>query len=223
MQVPSAKERIVRIPNAVDLTLFCPPDCPRKIASESTILYAGRIHPEKGVHLLVRAFRIISSEFPRAKLVLVGPHETHLSGGGAVYLSEVKALGIGLPVTILPAINEPRELAQRMKEANVFCYPSLAEVGESFPVAPLEAMATGLPIVVSKLAVFDDLFEDGSTGMVFDHRSDKPEEDLAAKLRVLLSDDGLQRKMGSEAAAKALQFGYEAIAEVFLDDFARIA
>jgi glycosyltransferase involved in cell wall biosynthesis len=221
-ELPSAGHQIKQIPNAVDLALFCPPESPRPRASEGVILYAGRIHPEKGVHLLVRAFGIISRDFPSVKLVLVGPQGTNLGGGGTVYLSELERLALGLPLFILPPISEPARLAQKMKEASIFCYPSLAEAGESFPVAPLEAMATGLPTVVSKLSVFDGLIEDGSTGLIFDHKSDKPEEALASKLKSLLLDDDLQTKIGHQAARESLQFGYETIAEAFLNDFASL-
>lgn len=210
------------IPNPVDLETFTPPMSPRPPAAQGTILFTGRIHPEKGLHLLIRAFRIINSEFPTVGLRLVGPQDTGVGGGGAKYIRELNKLAEGLPVEMHPLIRDPKELAIVLQNASIFCYPSLAEKGESFGVAPLEAMATGLPVVVSNLAVFRDFIEDGETGLVFDHRACRPEQELASKLRTLVLDDQLRNMIAWKASLRALQFGYDLIAEEFLNDFSSL-
>ncbi len=220
--VPSCKNRIKRIQNPVDLRTFFPPRSHRPAARAGEILYAGRIHPEKGLHVLIGAFRILYTEFPDLTLCLLGPAETELGGGGENYSTELTGLAKGLPVRISPPTANPDELAERLRGASIFCYPSLAEKGESFGVAPLEAMATGLAPVVSALAVFQDLVEDGITGLIFDHRSVNPHAELAAKLRHLIVDDRTRDEMGQRAATKAHQFGYEIVAQAFLNDFSTL-
>jgi glycosyltransferase involved in cell wall biosynthesis len=154
---------------------------------------------------------------------LIGPRETNVGGGGAIYISELNQLAEGLPVEFRPSISDPEKLAKELCAASIYCYPSLAEKGESFGVAPLEAMATGLAVVVSSLSVFRDFIKDGETGLVFDHRSNRPEQELAAKLRILLTDDQLRNKIERQAAITARQFGYEKVADAFLNDFDNLA
>jgi glycosyltransferase involved in cell wall biosynthesis len=172
---------------------------------------------------LIRAFRIINSEFPHTALTLVGPLELDEGGGGAGYAVELELLAQGLPVVFKRPLKDPKELASELRAASLFCYPSLAEKGESFGVAPLEAMATGLAVVVSNLAVFTDFIEDGETGLVFDHKSSRPSQDLASKLRTLILDDELRGKIERQAASKALQFDYDTVAEAYLNDFTNLA
>ena len=51
----------------------------------------GRVHPEKGVHLLVRAFRRVAESAPKARLRIIGPAEERQGGGGDSYLRMLKA------------------------------------------------------------------------------------------------------------------------------------
>jgi glycosyltransferase involved in cell wall biosynthesis len=217
-QCPSLNGRIKRIPNPVDLRVFYPPVA-RPDARNGTILYAGRVHPEKGLEILIKAFRIVHRNFSGTQLTVIGPHEVGRGGAGVQYLASLKRIGEGLPITFLANTDTPQVLADYLRSGSVFCYPSIAEQGESFPVAPLEAMATGLPCVLSKLAVFEDLLEEGRTGLFFDHKADHPEDILAAKLEMLIVNDQLRRDTEVRAAAKAAQFGYDTIADEFLKDF----
>lgn len=218
-ECPALEQRIKKIPNPVDVAVFTEPVTPRGPASRGTIVYAGRIHPEKGLATLVRAFRLVNNKYPETKLTLAGPQELSRGGGGRDYVAEITCLGEGLPVSLVPNLDNPADLAELLRRANLFCYPSIAEKGESFPVAPLEAMATGLPSVLSRLPVFQDLLEEGQTGLTFNHKCDAPHEDLAAKLLRLIEDDSLRDAIAQRAAIRARDFGYEKIAEAFLNDF----
>lgn len=218
-QLPSAGPRIRRIPNPVDLSIFTQPREPRKAPESGTVIYAGRIHPEKGLAILIRAFRMIHARYPASRLTLVGPQETGRGGGGPQYVEELRRLAQDMPVTFIPSIEDPQKLAELFQQASMFCYPSIAEKGESFPVAPLEAMATGLPAILSRLPVFEDLLEHGVTGLTFDHRAAHPEDNLAKAMQLLIEDGAAWEDMGEQAAAKARNFGYNTIAEAFLDDF----
>jgi glycosyltransferase involved in cell wall biosynthesis len=117
-------------------------------------------------------------------------------------------------------VYEPEKLAKIYDEADVFVYPSVAEMGESFGIAPLEAMARGLVPLVSDLAVFREYLEPGVNGMVFDHRSGEAAENLAAALLGLIGDADRRRQMAVAARTKAEEFSAAAIAERYLKLFA---
>ncbi|MEP0885039.1 glycosyltransferase family 4 protein [Trichocoleus sp. ST-U3] len=221
-QYPPATARIRVIPNPIDTRVFFPPISPRPVREDKTILYVGRVHPEKGIHLLLEAFAILSRQLPQVKLQVLGPYKQSQGGGGEDYLRTLKTKAQGLPVEFSPAIFDSRKLANAYRAADLFCYPSLAEKGESFGVAPLEAMATGLVPVVSNLVCFKDFIEDGKTGYFFDHRSPDAAENLSATLVSAILNWDKTCQMGAKAAQKAQELSYEQIAEIYLTDFKKL-
>lgn len=216
---PTSGPRIRILPYPIATEVFQPPASPRASTGERTILYTGRIHPEKGVHLLVEAFASLRTTRPWLKLRLVGPSAITEGGGGEPYLARLKGLIGELPVEIMPPIYGRQALAAELHAAHFYCYPSLAERGESFGVAPLEAMATGLPVVVSNLACFRDFVRPGENGLVFDHRASNPAEKLGQELARLIDDPALAARMGDAGASTATAFGYEQVADAYLADF----
>jgi glycosyltransferase involved in cell wall biosynthesis len=113
-------------------------------------------------------------------------------------------------------------LAAVYHKADLFCYPSLAERGETFGVAPLEAMATGLVPVVSDLACFRDFLAAGVNGVVFDHRAPDAARRLAGALDGLLADPAARREMGTRAAERAAAYSLPRVADLYLADFAEM-
>ena len=115
------------------------------------------------------------------------------------------------------------ELVRQYREASVFVYPSVAEKGETFGLAPLEAMALGCATVVSGLECFRDFLVHGETGLMFDHRgTERPEEALCAQLQRLAGDDELRARLARRGYEVARQFTRERVAALYLEDF-RIA
>ena len=222
-QTPSVGRKVHVLPYAVDLQTFQPPATARRYDAELIVLYAGRIHPEKGVHLLIEAMRRLVTRVPRARLRAVGPVAVEQGGGGSTYLETLKAAAAGLPVEFVAPIREPVALALEYQRAHCFCYPSLAERGEAFGLSALEAMATALPVVVSNLACFGDFIVPGRDGLIFDHRTPVPALALAEVLEHALSDSGVASRLGRNAANRAQDFGLERIARRYLDFFEEIA
>lgn len=68
------------MPNPVDTVVFKPPAEARRFNGARTILYTGRIHPEKGIHLLIQAFARVLPAFPDLRLRLLGPARTEQIG-----------------------------------------------------------------------------------------------------------------------------------------------
>ncbi len=218
-QTPSVRNLVRIIPNPVDLERFKVSEDRVLPPSSYRVLYTGRIHPEKGLHLLIRAIRQLRDEFPLINLALVGPSRIEHGGGGDAYMSELKKLAYGLPVTFEPSIDNPEKLAERMAEADYYCYPSLADLGESFGVAPVEAMALGYAPILSKLACFREFAEDGVNSYIFDHQHGDPADNLVSTLRKAISQPETTRQMGGRAVETAKKFSYKRVAQAYADDW----
>jgi glycosyltransferase involved in cell wall biosynthesis len=171
---------------------------------EPVILYCGRLHPEKGISLLIDAFRLACAQGLRGwTLRLVGPADTAAGGGGLGWLEGLLAApqAAGLPIEWLGPIYGERELLQQYQRSALFAYPSLAERGETFGLAPLEAMACGSVPIVSDLACFRDFITSGANGLMFDHRSADPAAVLAQQILSLAVDPERRATMAEAALA----------------------
>ena len=224
-QTPQATSRTVVIPNPIDTSAFHPSGAsPAKHSSASPsgrILYVGRLHPEKGVHLLVAAFRHLVVTCPKVTLRIVGPHREDQGGGGEGYLTELRNASAGLPVEFTGPIFDTAALASEYRSADVFCYPSLAERGEAMGISALEAMACGAVPVVSELDCFRDFVSPHVNGVIFNHRLPEPEIALANALGALVANDS-RDQMRRKAIATGADYSYAAIAQKFLTEFDRI-
>jgi glycosyltransferase involved in cell wall biosynthesis len=225
-QTPSAVTRVAIVPNAID-DAFLKPTAPRNAQDKLRILYIGRIHPEKGLGLLAKALksRLLA---PCCRLhapwecVLVGPVAEAEGGGGEAFVAELKREMEGLPVRFEAPVFDPEALAKIYDKADVFVYPSVAETGESFGIAPLEAMARGVVPVVSDLAVFREYLESGANGVAFNHRNGQGPADLARVLNDLVSDADKRARLGAAARATAEKFSPAAIADKYLQLFEKV-
>jgi glycosyltransferase involved in cell wall biosynthesis len=222
-QAPRLADKVVTIGVPVsDAYFLASPARPR----DRTILYVGRIAREKGVHLLVKAFASMARDGGVAgwKLRIVGPHAVTQGGDGADYLAELTALArpLGSACAFVGPVFDQDALIAEYRSAAVFVYPSLAEAGEAFGLAPLEAMASGCAVVVSSLGCFKDYVEDRVTALTFDHRAPAPQQALAAALTQLTSADDLRATIADAGVSAAARFRTAAIAARMLDDFAAL-
>lgn len=226
-EYPAMAEKVRVIPNPINSQL--PPldagelDAPRP----PCILYLGRIHPEKGLEILLRAFGKFLEHDPDGsagwRLRLVGPVDEKRGGGGENYKIALEALCAPFHdrVDWVDFVSGDALVGEYLR-ASIFVYPSVAEKGETFGVAPLEAMALGCATVVSGLACFRDFVVDGETGLIFDHRVSQPEEALSGVLRHLAGDVELRVSLAKAGYAKARGFTPERVAALYLDDFATL-
>lgn len=188
---------------------------------EKWILYVGRIHPEKGIELLLTAFQhLASSGIKDWKLVIVGPWETRLGGGGEAYYKHLRQQTqlIDGQVEWIGSVFDPLRLQTYYRRASLFTYPSLAERGETFGLAVLEAMSHGCPTLVSDLECFKDYIEDGVTGFVFNHRSQNMLT-LAEKLKELVNSQDKLVQVSYDSYKKAQSYSVSRIADLYLSDF----
>lgn len=177
-----SERRIFVVPNGVDKQVFRP----RSRASTGTrLVYVGRLIQNKGVQYLLRAMPKILSVHPDASLQLVG------DGPMRGYLERMaNSLGISHAVAFLGIRDDVPDI---LAEADVFIRPSLTE---GMPLAVLEAMSAGLPVVATPVAGVVELVKHGENGLLV------PPGDpaaLADAVTQLLSDPHRRRSMGSEA------------------------
>jgi glycosyltransferase involved in cell wall biosynthesis len=221
-EVPQAASRVSIVPP-------CLTNNPPESMSETEIrnrsrriLYLGRLHPEKGVHLLMKAFaRLRASDWV---LEIGGSHQTKHGGGGEGYLQELqKAAATCAGRVEFSGMIPQEQLNNRYWAAAVMVYPSLAETGESFGMAPLEAMGCGCAAVVSDLACFRDYLVPGVNGFVFDHRSADPVAALTQLLQRVIDDEPLRSRVAAAGHRAARDFTVDRVAERYLEDFAKVA
>ena len=219
-QAPSLADRVVTIGYPVPDAYFRPAAAPRS----KIVLYVGRIAREKGVHLLLEAFARIAPQSPGWRLRIVGPHQTSQGGDGIGYLDELKALArpLGSACEFIGPIFDQNALLAEYHAASIFVYPSVAEHGEAFGLAALEAMAAGCAVIVSSLRCFDDFIAPGVSGLRFDHRTTNPAERLAAELARLMTEPNLLERTSTAGQRAAEQFRLPVIGARMLDDFASL-
>jgi glycosyltransferase involved in cell wall biosynthesis len=221
-QAPKLSSKVITIGNAIPLTYFHS-DFQQK---QKIILFVGRIAREKGVHVLLRGFASLLKQgdlrnIGEWKLRIVGPNDVVRGGDGIAYHRELTRLAssLGSACEIVGPIFDEEALIREYRTASIFVYPSLAEVGEALPLAPLEAMAAACAVVVSNLQCFDDYIEDGRSALKFEHKCPNPEENLAAKLSYLIKDPQLAKELAKNGNIAARRFEATAIADKMLRDF----
>ena len=220
-QAPSLRSRVCVIPNP--LPPLVTPARPFT-RDPNLVLYAGRIHPEKGLELLVEAAVLARRRAPGLRFRLVGPCETRFGGGGEAFHRRLAELADrqGAAVEFTGPVFDEAALAVHFAQAGVFAYPSLAVHGEASPVAPLEALARGCPVVTSDLACFDDTIGAGPFAHRFDHRAADAAARLLAVLTGVLADRPAWLAASAAAQTRAHQFTVERIATEYLAGFASL-
>jgi glycosyltransferase involved in cell wall biosynthesis len=189
---------------------------------ERTMAFVGRLHPEKGIELLLEAWGRgqTSGRLRGWQLELVGPVKTGEGGGGEAWLRALKGRFPLADVVWHEPIYDEAALAGVYERASVFVYPSIAEKGETFGVAVLEAMSWGAVPVVSDLACFRDFVEPGRNGWAFNHRGDDAVSGLCAALERATQTDA--RAIAERAVGVRKTHSRPAIAERFLADFGEV-
>lgn len=149
------------------------------------IIQVGRFYPEKNHLMALRAFRIVLSREPDSKLIFVGDgplrHELEW---------EALQLGISHAVEFMGARND---VAEQLRNADLFWMTSL---NEGFGIACVEAMACGLPSVVTSVGGLPELVIDGISGRLV---ASNDHEKLAAVTLELFANPEMASKIGKNS------------------------
>src|SRR5208337_2374200 len=191
------------VPNGVDPTFFAPAsrlalrDAARRKLGYSPgdilLLLIGNDWRNKGLPTLLEAMSRLS--YPSLRLCVVG------SDAAAEFLPQVQSLHLSDRVKFFA---ESSEILLFYAAADIYAAPSLED---SFNLPVLEAMACGLPVLVSCLAGISEYIVDGVDGILLQDPGDPSA--LAASLSLLLQQPELRRSLGEAAARKAQQFSWE--------------
>ncbi|MCC7363145.1 MAG: glycosyltransferase family 4 protein [Dehalococcoidia bacterium] len=212
--------------NAVDVDAFQPAARCRREDDAPRVLFVGRVSPEKGVHTLVEAFEQLRERRPGATLTLAGPIATlpaesivrlsrdplvtalerfYEPGAGSYHEHLLARTAPGTRDAVTFAGNLGRDqVARAFAEADVLVNPSLSE---SFGMSLVEAMASGLPVVATRVGGMPEVVEDGVTGHLV--APDAPAALAGAIERAL--DDRARLGCAGRHRAEAL-FSWERIA-----------
>ncbi|HWA86225.1 MAG TPA: glycosyltransferase family 4 protein [Opitutus sp.] len=218
-EAPQMMERVRVIPNPLPFVPARPVDWTLK---DRTVLFVGRIHPEKGIELLLDAWLQLrrAGRLDGWRLELIGPVKSSEGGGGETWAAELRHRFAAADIAWRAPIYDADELNRAYERAAVFAYPSLAAKGETFGLAVLEAMAWGAVPIVSELACFRDFVTTQRNGVVFDHLR-RPVPALAEALEQAARPES--RALGERAVAVRETHSTPAVAKLFLDDFAALA
>jgi glycosyltransferase involved in cell wall biosynthesis len=189
------KSKIQYLPCYVNLSLFKPP---KKNVDLPIFLSVGRFTETKSPHLTILAFNEVLKDVPDAKLRMIGK-----DGGGELFEAcqiLVKALGIEDAVTFLGVL-PPEGVAQEMQNARVFVQHSVTTPlngdKEGTPVAIMEAMAVGLPVIATKHAGIAEMIEHNVTGVLVEEYN---HHNMAHEMIRVCKDDALVQKLGKNAS-----------------------
>jgi len=174
------------------------------------ILHVGVPHKRKNISGLIRAFQILkaTTRIPH-KLLLVGPQ-----GWDRKQLeSDIQERGLGAEVTFLGYVPDT-DLAIVYALADVFVFPSFYE-GFGYP--PLEAMACGTPTVVADTSSLPEVA--GDAALYVDPKSS---EDIASKIRSVLTDSVLAATLRERGRLRIRSFSVENMIKSYLELYKQI-
>jgi glycosyltransferase involved in cell wall biosynthesis len=197
------------IANGVDLGAFRPGDA---IPDDGALrlLCVARLIERKGQHHLIEAMRRLVAMGVDVTLDLVGTGDAQSANA-----AQVQAAGLAAQVRFVGYV--PRErIAESYAAGHVFVLPSY---NEGMSVATLEALAAGLPVVVTRTGGTAELVEEGVNGLTFAWAD---VDRLTAHLHRLATDRALARRMGAASRARAAGFSWDAAAERYLEMFEQI-
>ncbi len=193
VDVIETKQEIEVIPNFIDLNRFDAHPCPDAQAlhgesDELLLVHTSNFRPVKRVKDVVEAMALVSKDAP-VKLLLIGDGPDR-----PAVEDRVKELGLSRKVNFLGS----QESVERILPcADIFVLPSIYE---SFGLAALEAMASGLPVVATNTGGIPEVVEDGVTGLLVPPKSPHA---LARAILALASDPHRRKIMGRAARARA--------------------
>jgi glycosyltransferase involved in cell wall biosynthesis len=181
------------VPNGIDVTALnsqaSDADMFPQLADKKVILFLGRLHEKKGLDILVKAISIVRNTHPNLALLIAGDS---LDNYGDRVRGFVVDEGIG-DITTFTGLLSRKAVADAYAVARVFALPSRSE---GFPMAVLEALASGVPVVITPECYFPEVAESGA-GVEVEGTAPA----FAKAITQLLANDDQRSKMAENARA----------------------
>lgn len=200
--------RAIVIPPGIDVIQFSPDTRGQPVPGR--IVAVGRLIARKGYDVLIRAVHRVIQSYQPAHLLLVGsgPQEDSLR-------SLAGQLGITASIRFTGNIARA-DLPRLLHSAEVFCHPAR---WDNVPFAPLEAMACGVPTLVSSIGALPEVV--GEAGMV---HAVGDEEELARQLLEVLLSRNVKHALGAAGRARVVEhFTWQAMCDAYLELYRRLA
>jgi glycosyltransferase involved in cell wall biosynthesis len=168
------------------------------------------LRPQKALHVLVDAFARLAPSLPHAHLVITGPSPGPVRGE---LEEQARVLGLQERVHFLGQRDDVEAVWR------AFDVGAMSSDFEGFPLAAIECLTCGVPLVATAVGGLRDIVEDGRTGVLV------PPQDpaaLAAALGALLRDPERRVRLGAAGRARAQAFTMERIAARFAELYRRL-
>lgn len=235
---PEFANRCQTVYNAVDIDYFS--SNKRYYVKKNDVkrlLYVGRISPEKGLHVLLDAFKKVIEIYPKTQLYLVGPSNippiefivpfsndpkvfnlaSYYKINYLSYLHDKLSADVANQVSFTGEVPHI-ELIDFYRDADIFIFPSVWE--EPFGIPIIEAMATGVPVIATRVGGIPEIIEDGKTGILVEPND---ATELAEAIIKLLSDEELRKSLRNAARKRAIEiFSWDQIVKKLLYHYKNI-
>ena len=198
--------------------------------NEKIILFVGRVSPEKGVHTLIEAMKLVLKQ-QNCVLLIVGPFWVHppnplwLNNCSSERMKNIEAikddyqghledLADSIKERVKFVGSKPHyELVNYYELCDIFVHPSLWD--EPFGMVVTEAMSCECPVISTYTGAIPEIVVQGTTGLLV--KPDEPQA-LAGAILQLLSNENLRKKMGKEGRKRVEQeFSWDKTYKVFAD------
>jgi len=168
------------------------------LEGKTNVLFVGRIREDKGIVYLIEAANILVNDlgYENIQFVLVGPTGEFISQQDrwTPYLDRVMRLiedyGLQQKMKLTGAV-PLADLRKLYAACDIFVLPSLTEAA---PQAPVEAMASGKPVIGTRVGSMPTQIKDGQSGFLIEPAD---ERQLAEKIRYLIDNPDERKKMGA--------------------------
>ena len=185
------------IPNAIDLADFASDHSISSNSSEYRLVYVGRLALDKGIYDAVEAIKMVLGSDTSIRLQFLiagtGPIEQELRG-------KVQELDLGDIVRFVGPIFGMKKI-EFWKDADLFVFPTFHK--EGLPYSILESLASGTPIVATRMGGIVDAMTDGEEGVFVEAHDPSGVADV---IRFLLGNRGLLKQMSDKCVNRAQKF-----------------
>ncbi len=195
------------IPNGIDIDYFTHPRpaIPGLDDGKLNILFVGRLEKRKGLRYLLEAYGRLKWDFPNIRLLVAGPGNLDKDCYRVLSernLKDVVFLG-----------NVPyHDLPRYYQSAHIYCAPATGR--ESFGIVLLEAMASGKPVVASRIEGYSAVVKHGDQGLLV---PPKDSTSLADAIALLIRNSDLRYQLAARGRQTVEQYRWEKVAQRVMD------
>jgi glycosyltransferase involved in cell wall biosynthesis len=181
-----------------------------ELKGKKVLLFLGRIHPKKGLDMLAKAFGAILKKRDDIQLVIAGPDNNYKN-----QIVEILKVENAIGNTTFTGMLTGNNKLAALSRADIFVLPSYSE---GFSISTLEAMACGLPILITKQCNFPEVEEIGAGKII-----DADIGQLSKALLELLDNPELCKEMGKRGRSLVVEkYTWDKVADKMIDAYKEI-